>query len=245
MLQKEKKKEPKLKKPKIKAKAEFDQFSKDYRKIVDENLWISGESSEYFAEYKVRMLCQWFPEKINQDLKILDFGCGDGLMTEYIRRYFMYSKIYGADVSEESIILAREAFRGIDFSVINGRTLPFEAQTFDLTVAAGVFHHIKPEEQKSWVDEVFRVLKPGGTFVIFELNPLNLGTLYIFKNHPLEKNAKMLFPWRVERLLSNFASTTMKFYCFFPNWMKFLRPIERFIEWLPLSALYAGIGKKN
>lgn len=243
MLQTEKKRESKAQKPKIKA--EFDQFSKNYRKIVDENLWISGESSEYFAEYKVRMLCQWFPEKINQNLKILDFGCGDGLMTEYIRRYFMYSKIYGADVSAESIKLAKEDFAGIDFSVIGGSTLDFESESFDLAVAAGVFHHIKEADQRAWVDEVFRVLKSGGIFVIFELNPLNLGTLYIFKNHPLEKNAKMLFPWRVKKLLSNFADRAMKFYCFFPNWMKFLRPIERFIAWLPLSALYAGIGKKN
>lgn len=226
-------------------KAEFDEFCQNYRKIVDENLWVSGETSEYFAEYKVRMLCEWFPEKINQNLKILDFGCGDGLMTEYIKRYFMYSKIYGADISQKSIIQARESFRGIDFSVIDGSYLPFEEREFDLVVAAGVFHHIQPIDQKPWVEEIHRVLKPGGTIVIFELNPLNLGTLYIFRNHPMEKNAKMLFPWRVEKLLSSFTQTTIKFYCFFPNWMKFLRPIERFISWLPLSGLYAGIARKN
>lgn len=236
------------KKGRIKGKktdAEFDDYIRGYREVQDEHLHLSGESSDYFAEYKVRKMVEWLPELQNQKLKILDFGCGDGLMTEYIRRYFMYSKVFGADVSKHSVNEAKESFDGIEFSHIKDKTLDWPDQTFDLVVAAGVFHHVPEPEQKNWIDQAMRVLKTGGTFVVFELNPLNPGTQYIFRNHPMEKNAKMLFPWQTDSLLKDFDSVKVKFYCFFPKLFKFLRPLERFLTWLPVSALYACIARKH
>lgn len=236
------------KKGRIKGKrtdAEFDDYIRGYRDIQDKHLAPSGESSVYFAEYKIRKMLEWLPKLQNEKLKILDFGCGDGMMTEFIRRYFMYSKIYGADVSKKSIEEAKECFDGIEFSHIKDNKLDWPDQTFDLITAAGVFHHVPKTEQKNWIDEAMRILKPGGTFVVFELNPLNPGTQYIFQNHPMEKNAKMLFPWQADKLLKDFISVETKFYCFFPRYFKFFRPLERFLTWVPFGALYACLARKD
>lgn len=224
---------------------EFDEFAENYRQVQDEHLWLSGENSEYFAEYKVRQLLEWLPQLQNEAINILDFGCGDGLMSEYLRRYFLYARINGADISEKSIELARENFKGIEFSHISSSMLDFESNSFDLIVSAGVFHHIPGVEHFHWAEQLHRILKPGGVCVIFELNPLNPGTQYIFKTHPMEKNAKMLWPWQCKTTFKIFDATKILFYCFFPRWFKFLRPLESWFSKIPFGALYACLCYKN
>jgi SAM-dependent methyltransferase len=228
-----------------KTDAEFDEFAGDYRQAQDDYLWLSGETSEYFAEYKVRQLLEWLPQLQNEKLKILDFGCGDGLMTEYVRRYFLYAEIFGADVSAKSVELAAQNFKGIEFSHISTNQLAFAPNSFDLVLSAGVFHHIPEAERQHWAQQLHAVLKPGGICVIFELNPLNPGTQYIFNTHPMEKNAKMLLPWQCKKTFANFTKTRLKFYCFFPRWFKFLRPLERWLSKIPFSALYGCLCYKN
>ena len=60
-------------------KHEFDQFADGYRTIHSNALAVTGETSEFFAEYKALKLAAWLPEFFKgQPKNILDFGCGDG-----------------------------------------------------------------------------------------------------------------------------------------------------------------------
>lgn len=47
--------------------------------------------------------------------------------------------------------------------------------------------------------EIKRILKPDDKIILFELNPLNPGTQYIFKNDPIDFNAKMLTSWYAKK----------------------------------------------
>jgi SAM-dependent methyltransferase len=92
--------------------------------------------------------------------------------------------------------------------------------------------------------EIVRILKPGGVFVIFELNPLNPLTVRTFRRNPIDQDATMLKPWYAYNLTNKFGTSTIKFYCFFPKFFAWLRPLEKFLTKFPFGALYAMILKK-
>lgn len=225
-------------------KHEFDEYAKQYRETMDKNLWLSGESSSFFAEYKAQKLKEWFPELAYQPIKILDFGCGDGLMTSFVQALFPKAQVYGVDPSAESIEVAQMAYKNIKFTV---SSLPLECEdnSFDLIFSAGVFHHILFSEHTRYVQDIQRILKPNGSFVLFELNPFNPLTVITFKRNPIDKNARMMFPGYSKKLLTQFGAVRTNYYCFFPKTFHKLRCLEPYLTKLPLGALYASILKKS
>lgn len=223
---------------------EFDDYAKNYRDNLDKNLAISGESSTFFAEYKARKLGEWFPKKISKPLAVLDFGCGDGLMTSFVKQIFSKSQVHGCDPSSESIKLAQDMYEDIAFAV-SGAKLDYDDNTFDIIFAAGAFHHIPFHEHKSYMQEINRVLKPNGRFVLFELNPLNPATVWIFKHNPIDFNAKMMLPWYSRKLLKPYGNINIKFYSFFPAFLGKLRFLEPYMTKVPFGALYAYILKSK
>jgi ubiquinone/menaquinone biosynthesis C-methylase UbiE len=224
---------------------EFDQFAKDYRGINDNALKLTGESSTFFAEYKAKKLREWCPEKAGQSIKVLDFGCGDGVMTSFVQHEFKNATMYGIDPSSDSIGVAQETFPHIKFSTSQGLKIDFEDNFFDLIYAAGTFHHIPFEDHDAYVQEILRVLKPGGIFVLFELNPWNPATVYIFNRNPIDQNATMMPKSYSVQLLKKFNTVTTKFYSFYPGFLGWLRPTERFMTKIPFGALYACLAEKK
>ena len=227
-------------------KAEFDEFAQDYRDIQNQELSLTGENSFYYAHLKAKKLHEWLPFYFHGTPKnILDFGCGDGVMTEEVRKFFPHTKIYGTDPSSESIDVAQKQYPLINFKVSDTHVPYFKNQEFDVIVCAGAFHHIPFKEHAHYITELTRILSPKGCLILFELNPLNPGTAYLFKDHPMEKNATMLKPWYTKNLVSSFGKTSTMFYCFFPHFLRFLRPLEPYITKIPLGGLYATILKKS
>lgn len=226
-------------------KAEFDKFAKEYRTTHSTPLALTGETSDYFAKYKAQKLAEWLPELLGSiPSSILDFGCGDGLMTSYVQQRFSTTALYGCDPSAESIEIAQTKYPTMTFK-ISGATIPFHDAQFDVIFAAGVLHHIPFEEHEAYLKELNRVLAPGGVFIIFELNPLNPGTRYIFKHAPMDANATMLWPRYAARLLKPYGKPETKFYGFFPHFLRKLRWTERFLTKVPLGGLYATFLKKE
>ena len=100
---------------------------------------------------------------------ILDFGTGVGNNFLFLTKHFPRSGIFGTDVSEKSLTLAKERFNGFgEFSLFDGKTLPYPEGQFDLALATCVFHHIPAEEHIQLIQEVSRSLKSGGVFMIYE-----------------------------------------------------------------------------
>jgi trans-aconitate methyltransferase len=114
--------------------AEFDNYIQNYRGNLDKALAISGESSDFFAQYKAKKLKEWLPEMANKPLSILDFGCGDGVMTNYVSIEFPHADLSGVDPSPKSIQTAQHLFSHIAFKVNSDTTteLDFNDSTFDL-----------------------------------------------------------------------------------------------------------------
>lgn len=215
-----------------------DIHAEKYRKNIELSRAISGDAHTFFAEYQALKLAEWLSNKKDSSISILDFGCGHGLMTSIVQHLFVNATLYGIDPSDESIDLAQEIYEGIHFSTL-GDTLHFPDNTFDLIYTSEVFHHIPPEEHAAYCTALLRILKPGGTLIIFELNPLNPATVFRFKTNPYEDDAELLSPWYLQHLLEPHGVVTTRFYDFFPNFMGYLRFLEPYITWLPCGALYA------
>ena len=223
---------------------EFDTFITDYRTNQDQHVALSGESGAFFAQYKIQKLYEWFPAYRHKPISILDFGCGDGLMTELTLKAIPQAEAFGIDPSAKSIEEAQRNFKAPHFFWFDGATAPFANNSMDLIFAAGVFHHIPFEQHKTCIDEIFRVLKPGGSFVLFELNPFNPLTQLTFRRSPVDRNATMLFPHYARKIVAAHGSAQTKYYCFFPRFARKLRFLEPYMAWFGLGALYAVIIKK-
>jgi ubiquinone/menaquinone biosynthesis C-methylase UbiE len=83
------------------------------------------------AAKKMCFLCKDF---ISQGSKILDFGCGSGIVGATFAQYFN-SKIIGVDIVDQRI-------RPISFLKIDGKNLPFPNDYFDVALVCFVLHHV-------------------------------------------------------------------------------------------------------
>jgi len=101
---------------------------------------------------------------------ILDVGCGGGRTLSKLAEVVTQGKVYGIDYSEESVAASKRTnARWIDTKRIEVRhgsvsQLPFEAGTFDLVTA--VETHFWWPDLPADIQEIYRVLRPGGTLVV-------------------------------------------------------------------------------
>ncbi len=222
-------------------KAEFDKFAEEYTRIHKENIELSGESPEFFSEYKIKDVRDMLGTGFTANGMVLDFGAGVGGSLPYFKKYFPDSSICCLDVSEKSLEIASSRFPGqADFRVFEGLDLPFSENTFDLVFAACVFHHIPPSEHERLLGEWFRVLKPGGIAVIFEHNPLNPLTVHAVNTCPFDENAELISGSQMKKrmFMAGFNRVWLRYRLFFPHFLRGLRFLERWLEWCPLGAQY-------
>ena len=96
---------------------------------------------------------------------VLEIGCGVGRLTIPLAERHPEWQFIGADISPEMIREARRRVRGILFMTIRGRNLAiFEDSFFVAAYSMTTLQHIPKLAQKEHLDEVYRVLKPGGVF---------------------------------------------------------------------------------
>ena len=123
-----------------------------------------------------------------EDRRILDIGCGLGT---YVRRFSDFSAtVHGMDVDLPR--LAEGARRGTANLLAGaGESLPYRDDTFDVVVLNEVIEHV--QDDAATLREAMRVLRPGGSVVIycpnrlwpFETHGVYLGKRYVFGNIPL------------------------------------------------------------
>lgn len=106
---------------------------------------------------------------IEDNWTILDIGCGGGATLKRLLKRSKGAKVYGLDISEESVAKAKKVCgQLLDKQVFicqgSAECLPYEDNKFDLVTAVETIY-FWPNMQKC-LSEVKRVLKPGGKFVI-------------------------------------------------------------------------------
>ncbi|CAL1241569.1 SAM-dependent methyltransferase [Candidatus Methylocalor cossyra] len=227
--------------------AEFDQFADAYRTLHHQNIRFSGESPEFFAEYKVKDAWELLWKQGKSATWILDFGAGIGTSVAPFRKYFPRASLTCLDVSEKSLAVGRARYPDLaEFRAFDGKRIPFPENTFDLIFAAGVFHHIPHGEHLDLLREWRRVLRPGGTALLFEHNPFNPITRHAVNTCPFDDNAHLIYPSELRRRLreAGFEQIGLRYRLFVPGFLRFLRPLERWLSACPLGAQYFVHGVK-
>ncbi len=110
-------------------------------------------------------------EYIPQNGKLLDLGCGNGRLANFLRENNFKGEYIGADISEKLIRIAQENNPKGRFKLIkNEKNLPFENEIFDAVVAVSVFHHFNPSMAEKALKEIKRISKPNAVIIITSWN---------------------------------------------------------------------------
>lgn len=229
----------------------FDSWAEDYSNILDKFTSKSGENSIFFVELKMKLLRDYFNNKANSHLKILDFGCGTGRTAKFVKKYFPKSEFFGVDPSKKSIAVAKKNYPKKNYPNYSFDTLDTKRglnlkRKFDIIFSAVVFHHISPRQRKAALRQILNSLKDGGFFVLFEHNPYNPLVLKIVKDCPFDKGVVLIKPQQARYLFqeANLKIEKQAYYFFFPRFLSFLRWSERLLAGIPLGAQYMLVGRK-
>lgn len=120
-------------------------------------------------------------------LKVLDLGSGNGKNGNYLAR--LGAEVMGIDIASNIVALANKTARELELSASYsqgsiGEKLPFDEQEFDMALDVTASNSLNEAERKVYLDEVSRVLRPGGYFFVRALtkdgdkNAKNLLKLY-------------------------------------------------------------------
>jgi SAM-dependent methyltransferase len=222
--------------------AEFDKFAAEYRNLHAANIRVSGEDPEFFAEYKIKDIAAELHARGGpRDGRVLDFGAGIGYSIPFFRRHMPDARVTCLDVSQRSLAIGAASHPGAaEFQHFDGASIPFAADSFDVTLASCVFHHIPQAEHVSLLREIRRVLKPAGLLFVFEHNPLNPLTRHAVNTCEFDANAVLIrAPAMRERMhAAGFAAARIRYRIFFPALLRALRVLEPHLAWLPLGAQY-------
>jgi ubiquinone/menaquinone biosynthesis C-methylase UbiE len=143
------------------------------------NFLFTGWGSRVYDGVMVRLTRRLYQEVI-ADLaalrlvegKVLDVGTGPGTLVCELARSLPGLQVYGIDLSEDMIRLARAHARSeqleerVQFDTGNVAHLPYPDQSFDVVVSTISMHHWDELEQP--LRELYRVLRPGGRLWIYD-----------------------------------------------------------------------------
>lgn len=86
-----------------------------------------------FYEMAAKKMCQDCQDFIKRGSKILDLGCGSGIVAKNFQKIFQ-AEVWGVDIKDRRIV-------PIPFQIIDGKSLPFPENYFDIVLISYVLHH--------------------------------------------------------------------------------------------------------
>ncbi|HYH11526.1 MAG TPA: methyltransferase domain-containing protein [Thermomicrobiales bacterium] len=127
--------------------------------------------------------------------KILDVGCGTGVLAERLLREGY--DVTGADPFAAMLDRMRARDPRLKTVQASGQRLPFDDNSFDLTYCVAVMHHIAdPKDVRDTLVEMCRVTKPGGYVLVWDHNPRNPYWPILMNRVPQDTGAERLIPER-------------------------------------------------
>lgn len=101
---------------------------------------------------------------------VLDVGCGTGTLLKGIGTRFPSLQLIGLDADPKILRIAARKLRtaGVESDLVLGNStqMVFRSESVDAVVSTLFFHHLNQEQKQATVDEIWRVLRPGGTVFV-------------------------------------------------------------------------------
>ena len=141
----------------------IDEIFGDGHSLVNNPSWPDGSILENFVPYD-----SFFGKQV------LEIGCGAGLVSSHIAR--AGAELHAVDLTSQAIAITRKRFEmaGLkgDIRQMDAEKLVFEENSMDFVVSWGVIHH--SGNMLAILDQIHRVLKPGGQAFIMVYNRRSL-----------------------------------------------------------------------
>jgi len=131
-----------------------------------------NELNALLGNIDIYLLDQILKGRFDKEMKILDAGCGEGRNCIY----FLHQgfQIFGTDANPSAIQMARIYAHTIQrdydihrFQRAEVEDMPFHQEAFDVLISSAVMHFARSWEHfHQMMDEMMRLLKPGGFFFL-------------------------------------------------------------------------------
>ena len=104
-------------------------------------------------------------------IRVLDVACGTGRTLRQIRSMLPEASLYGVDLSPAYLRKANQMLSELPGELpqlihANGEDLPYLDNYFHGITSVFLFHELPPEARQQVIEQAYRVLQPGGVFVI-------------------------------------------------------------------------------
>lgn len=149
-----------------------------------EKWYTSNDDPVALLRAESKAMFPWVLENIQEhfpygEASILDIGCGAGFLSNSLalRDY----QVTGVDISPQSLEVAahHDLSHSVTYEVADAYALPFHKESFDVITAMDFLEHVN--EPEKIIEEISRVLKPGGIFIFHTFNRNQLSKLVVIK----------------------------------------------------------------
>jgi ubiquinone/menaquinone biosynthesis C-methylase UbiE len=213
-----------------------------YSHVADEyDDAIPSHVAGHYLRRRIALFQEWFPA----GGAVLDVGCGTGTVAGQLQQCGY--AVWGVDGSPEMLAVAqRKGVRGV---AAPATLLPFADDSFDGAVTVATLHHVAaPDAVAATIQEMVRVIRPGGHAVLWDHNPNNPYWPIIMKRVPQDDGSERLVPMRELLAAASSAGSRPALATrlgFMPDFLPgSLLPvaasIERVLERLPLTRWVAA-----
>jgi SAM-dependent methyltransferase len=122
------------------------------------------------------------PTLHSSDVRILDMGCGTGKQLSANRKEFPDQLMIGLDLFQEMLRQAQKRCTSIAWVQGNSARPPFNDNSFDYITNQFSYHHVL--DKPGMILETYRILKPGGRFVMTNLDPWSMPGWIVYMYFP-------------------------------------------------------------
>src|SRR5215208_7866465 len=156
----------------------------------------AASGAEYLNEYtalmeeptnrlRIRAVMEHLPRVLADGGRVLDVACGGGAYRHAWARGAERNGLqaYGLDRQPNCVWGFRHAVPGARAVLADAARPPFRAGTFDVALAMDIVEHL--EDDSAFLDEMRRLLRPGGWLLVFTQNSLSLENLVGTLTSPL------------------------------------------------------------
>lgn len=162
------------------------------------------KNQEFHLQLAEQKIIKILEMKLSQ-YTMLDIGVGTGRTSNFFAP--LVSKYVGVDYSSRMVDVCREKFPRLTFDVQDVRSIQYPNNSFDLVLFSfNGLDSISPEERIKAMDEIYRIIKPGGYFAFSSHNLKGIDKLFSF---PVTLNVKK---WYKTIVLRSVNKNFRKFY---------------------------------
>lgn len=116
--------------------------------------------------------------RLREAITVLDFGCGAGRQLLHFTKNFPQVDYLACDVDYTLIDFIRKNYPAVKSEVNRfDPPLPFETDSIDMIYSVSIFSHLNPDHQRRWLEDLHRVVKPGGMCFLTTEGPTALARM--------------------------------------------------------------------